>query len=526
MANKKEITSQIGDIITLNDAIEQQIEIITNEQYDLKQKNAEKTYKRFLDVEEWRKHIEWKTKKIDLYAVYTDKEGEYEVKGVKHYFNTIDSIKHCQTNLDALFKWHPLLNTFKFNVYTRKPEFNNKEYDEDTQPQEIFNFFKRNFNEWCPRQDIKETIQETLNNNEYHPIIDYFNNLVWDGVERLETFLIDYYNAKDEKLLREYFKRWMVAIVKRTYEPGTKFDNMLILSGLQGKKKTTLFEWLGTINGMKYYNDVPENLKDIRQLVYMSKGKMILCFDDFDDICDKGEIGKIKSFVTKRNVTADLKFKHEKDYPVTYALCGTTNNELILVDDNTFDERRFWIIEVHPENDLFDIPDEIKEQLYAEAVYIYKHDKDFKLWIWEQELRDAEAEYQKKFKKAAGDFKTEDILNIFNRKYLLDENGLFKDKEDFISQYNNRYNNLVNQTNEFLGIEGDNRTLQYITIIPSSWIIDLLNTNTRSTDRIVQILHVNGYLVEKRIRYWIYNKLLTCINLGNSGMKIESNLTV
>ena len=406
-----------GMTVSIDDVYDNEIEIITKEEFDEKNKVAEENFNKFKNQEEWRKYIIWKPTSIEKFAIEIDtsndlkkvkgnvvKDSQFKIYAIKHYSNNITNLEHCQANLDALFKYHPLLNKFRFDDYSKTKEFNGEKYDEDVTPEIINNFFRRNFNEWCPRADIKGTIVETIDNNKYNFLIDYFDSLVWDGVERLDTFLYKYYGSEDNQLTRAYFSRWITALVKRTYEPSSKFDSMLILASREhGKKKTTLFEWLGTINGRKLYNDVPDDLRNLNEVVYASKGKAIMLFDDFDDICDKGQLGKVKSFITQRARTAALKWQHDKDYKITYVLGGTTNSISILVDDGTFDERRFWIVEVNPSTDIFDIPDEIKDQLYAEAVYKYKNDKEQRLWIWEPELRQMEVEWQKKYKKAYED---------------------------------------------------------------------------------------------------------------------------
>ena len=514
---KGKIKFNEGEILTFQQVFDNEIEPLSQEEYDKRKTDANKLHESFINAEIWRKYIIWKSIKTEQIAVKLE-DNKYEIKEINYYSNSIKDLVHCQANLDALFRYHPLLNSFKYNKFTQKNEFNGVRYDEDKQPAEIFNFFKREFNEWCPRLDIKESIQETLNNNEYHPIIDYLNNIVWDGTERLETFLIDHYNAKDNRLNRVYFKRWMIALIKRIIVPGSKFDSMLILAGEQGKKKTSLFNWLGTINGITYYSEAPDNLKDINSLVYASIGKFIITFDDFDDICNKGELGKVKSFITTQNRTAALKWQHDKQYPITYVLAATTNQYSILVDDATFDERRFWVVEVNPSGDIFDLPEELKEQLYAEAYYLYRQDPEQRLWIWEKELKEEEIELQKQFKKAAEDPLTEKIMSIFNRKYPI-VNGKFDDYRHFMqcmTQYNPVYNKELKDSDLFnASCERDNDFIgskwEYVTNIPSSWIIELFALGKRSTDRIVQIIHTQNMCAKKMMRQNDYGVKLTHI---------------
>lgn len=507
---KNEDNIREGMVLSPGEVVENQVQIIDKEEFDRRKSVADAEFEKFLNAEEWRRHIEWKPEKKDLYAI-NEGENKYRVMAVKKYNNSLTSICHNQTNLDALFMYHPLLNSFKFNEFTQKNEFNDKRYDEDKQPAEIFNFFKRNFGEWCPRIDIKETIQETLNRNAYNPVKKYLEGLIWDGEERLETFLIDHYGAQDTKLNRTYFKRWMMALIKRIYYPGAKFDSMLILAGEQGKKKTTLFTWLGEIDGNKYWNEVPDNLSDVNSVVYATIGKFIMTFDDFDDICNKGQIGKVKSFITNVGYTAALKWQHDKDYWISYVLGASTNEFEMLVDDGAKDERRFWIVEVQPHTDIFTIPDSVKDQLFAEAYHKFMEDENQPLWIWEDDLKEEERQLQKKFKKAASDVAVEKILNIFNRKYPITD-GMFSSEDEFMKMMEKTENDIGYDE---LTYAMNDQQLQYIKVIPSAWVIKYIGKDkfNRGTNRIVQILYNQGINANKRMRYWIYDKYLTVIEV-------------
>ena len=474
------------------------IKPVTKEQYDEIVEAEEKEHNDWMNKAEWRKHILW-TYSIEQFGVMevVGTEQNFIVKNVKRYINDDKAIVRCQENLDALFKYHDVLSRFRYNKFTETKEFNGAEYDEDTTPAEIFNFFKRTFN-WCDRVDIKETIQEKLNNSHYNPVSDWLDSLQWDGIERLSSFFQTYFGAEDSLLNREYFKRWLVAAVKRVYNPGAKFDNMLVLQGNQGACKSTFFEWLGTFNNTRYVGHLPQNLKDIQQLVYTTKSAVIMLNDDFDDICDKGNIGLIKEFITKSTETTALKWQHSKQYPRKYVLGATTNSDTFLSDDKTVDERRFWIISVKGENKTFDIDEYIKEQLWAEATYIYKTNPDMRLWIWEPELIEAEKELQKRYKNAVNDPVAEKIVKIFSRKYKI-KDGEFDSKEQFFDAVN-----VIEspETDKFFDIDNDDE-YSYIKRIPTTWVAEFIGQN-RCAERIYQILYTHGFKCQLKPRDW-YN---------------------
>src|SRR5699024_698878 len=63
----------------------------------------------------------------------------------------------------------------------------------------------------------------------YHPIQEYLEHLpAWDGVPRVECLLVDYFGAEDSSYTRAVTRKTLVAAIARIYQPGTKFDSVLI----------------------------------------------------------------------------------------------------------------------------------------------------------------------------------------------------------------------------------------------------------------------------------------------------------
>lgn len=87
----------------------------------------------------------------------------------------------------------------------------------------------------------------------FHPVRDYLDSLpAWDGKERVDTLLIDYFNADDTPYVRAVTRKMLVAAVTRIYHPGTKFDSVPVLDGEQGIGKST---FLKDLCGEEYYAD-------------------------------------------------------------------------------------------------------------------------------------------------------------------------------------------------------------------------------------------------------------------------------
>ena len=80
----------------------------------------------------------------------------------------------------------------------------------------------------------------------YHPIRDYIESLpAWDGVPRVDTLFVDYLGAADTAYTRAVARKMLVAAIARVYQPGIKFDSVVVLNGPQGMGKSSFFAKLG-----------------------------------------------------------------------------------------------------------------------------------------------------------------------------------------------------------------------------------------------------------------------------------------
>lgn len=215
-----------------------------------------------------------------------------------------------------------------------------------------------------------DAILLAFKNNSIHPVKEYFNNLVWDGEERLETLLIDYFGSEDTQYIRFVMKKWLVAGVTRIYNPGTKFDYVPILSGPGGIGKSTFFKKLAKD---KWYTDSLKKIDDDKSAMEIMSGKLINEFGELSNM-KKADIDTIKAFITKVEFNARLAYdKRATRRLIQWLYCGTTNNQEFLKDKTG--NRRFWPVDVykdnHSKNVFKDLDNEV-DQIWAEAIELYK----------------------------------------------------------------------------------------------------------------------------------------------------------
>lgn len=112
-------------------------------------------------------------------------------------------------------------------------------------------YFESVYGIWSPTKFKDALLAVVSSDRVYHPIKKYFSRLKWDGKERIDTLLIDYFGVADTPYTRAVIRKTLVAAVARIFEPGKKFDSILVLNGPQGMGKSTFF----AILGMEWFSD-------------------------------------------------------------------------------------------------------------------------------------------------------------------------------------------------------------------------------------------------------------------------------
>ena len=222
----------------------------------------------------------------------------------------------------------------------------------------------------------------------YHPIRDYFDALpAWDGVPRVETLFIDYLGSPDTAYIRAIARKMMVAAVARIYEPGIKFDSVVVLNGPQGMGKSSFFAKLGG----KWFSD-SLTISDMKDKAAPEKlqGYWILELGELAGL-KKMDVETVKAFITRQ----DDKFRHSygysvEDHPRQCIIVGSTNNGDGFLRDVT-GNRRFWPVTctTNSPHRPWEV-ERVVPQLWAEAYMLYRAGE--KLFLSPEEEKQASME--------------------------------------------------------------------------------------------------------------------------------------
>lgn len=283
-------------------------------------------------------------------------------------------VKDTLTNIAAIVRNDPNLQNIVYNEFKGmvdvigplpwkqvRPGWN----DADLANAKLY--FERVYGVWSPTKFRDALLAVVSAERLYHPVKEYLNGLTWDGTERLDTLLVEYLGAEDTPYVRAVTRKTLCAAVARIYEPGIKFDSMLVLNGPQGMGKSTFYALLGR----EWFSD-SLSIADMRDKTAAEKlqGYWILEIAEMNGI-KKVDVETVKSFLSR----SDDKFRQAygtvvESHPRTNIIVGSSNADRGFLRDVT-GNRRFWPVNVtglgakHPW-ELTEV-----DQVWAEALERY-----------------------------------------------------------------------------------------------------------------------------------------------------------
>lgn len=214
-----------------------------------------------------------------------------------------------------------------------------------------------------PIEFFVTVVADYARRNAFHPVRDYLDRVqpTWDGRPRIDGWLVEYGGAEDTEFTRAVSALTLVAAVRRARQPGSKFDEMLVLEGPQGVGKSSAIEAL--MPDSQWFSDnFSFTLRD-REAIEQLAGRWIIEAPELKGM-RKSESETRKAFMSRQTDRGRLAYARTvTEVPRTCIFIGTTNDDRYLTD--TTGNRRFWPVRVRS----FDVEAirRDRDQLWAEA---------------------------------------------------------------------------------------------------------------------------------------------------------------
>lgn len=218
---------------------------------------------------------------------------------------------------------------------------------------------------------LADALSIYFENHKVNPLIEILEKLEWDGKPRVEQFLHDVMKAEDSEYIRECSRLIFAGGIHRAYEPGCKFDDMVVLIGGQSAGKSTIVRWLNIED--QFFREIKtiagkEGIEAIRG-VWIGEVAELMAMTRVK------EAEAVKAYITSQEDAYRPPYaKHVITVPRRCMFIGTTNNPQFLTDKTG--NRRFYPVKVQSyAYKMYDNEKAVKEyitQAWAEAVHLYK----------------------------------------------------------------------------------------------------------------------------------------------------------
>jgi putative DNA primase/helicase len=211
---------------------------------------------------------------------------------------------------------------------------------------------------------VEQCIYLLAHEASFHPVKSELESYVWDGKERIKSFISDIFELKETEEYQYISLAFFSQLIRRIYDPGCKADHMLLLSGPQGIGKSTFARTISIKDSWFLDTSIEVGHRDSMLAL---KGKWVVEFSELSSL-KKADVEKIKSFLSSQVDKYRPPYgRVVESHPRTCVFIGTTNEDFPLKDPTG--SRRFWPLKIERVN--LDLLRSSISQLYAEAYMRY-----------------------------------------------------------------------------------------------------------------------------------------------------------
>lgn len=284
-----------------------------------------------------------------------------------------DSIRVEQnhSNVVKLLEGHPAFEEIWMDTDRNQVMIGEKESVPGFTEMEICMHFQHNFH--MPNvkpQQIKECLMQQALKNKRSPLLTFIQRQLWDGQDRLGSWLTRLWQVEDNEYTQEVARKWFISAVARMEDPGCKLDWMLVVTGAQGIGKSSMPDVMFNGNTVALYGNSTD--KDTIMSIH---GGLCIIVDEMDSM-NKKDVTFWKTLITTKEDRVRPPYGAGlMVYPRRSVIYGTTNSKHFLQEDST-GYRRYAAIEV---NGMFNFEGFKQElpQLWAQAYAEYRDGAEF-----------------------------------------------------------------------------------------------------------------------------------------------------
>ena len=247
-----------------------------------------------------------------------------------------------------------------------------------------------------PLPKRKVFMDDVLEDRRVDPFEDWLAALPpWDNKPRIDTLLIDLFGAEDTELNRWAGRYIPIGAIQRTWDPGCKLDEIVVLVGEQRIGKSTLLRRI--LPEAAYFSDGLNFNGSARERVESLLGYVIVEASEMAGI-SRAKIDTLKAFLSRaEDGSIRLAYRRNKDVlPRRCIIVGTSNEQMVLPNDPT-GNRRFVAVKCNKGSNIEKFMDENRDQIWAEAILKVSEGAKANL-PWKGGLMEAQTKLNKEFR--------------------------------------------------------------------------------------------------------------------------------
>lgn len=369
----------------------------------------------------------------DIYKKWKKDECMY----IRNKDGVITGVDMCYNNIVNWLNAFPLTkNKIKWNNIRNVATWNDKPLTDSMMHQIIQLINKYISKDYSNLKNLRDAIIGCAVKNRYNRWVDYFNSLKYkdDGIDYIDYTIKNVLCCEEQDkyydLYYETIKIMLLASMKRIYykelynEP-VKYDTVVTLCGQNGGSgKTTFFERLYDIddNGNTYCYVVAGDSFMPKDKDFLERTHQSVCVL-LDELSMKRSIvTSVKGYITQRSDKFRQSYGYNSEDNIRgFIIVATSNNDDILKDYTTDNERRWSIIKMSEDknnyknvNKAFD--NGYRDKIWAFIKNIYDNE-EYQLYFDNEKFELLESEIQRGYKASNNDDYNTIVDDLLEREY-------------------------------------------------------------------------------------------------------------
>ena len=216
-----------------------------------------------------------------------------------------------------------------------------------------------------------------------NPVQAYVKQLQWDGLPRIDRWLLEVCHTEDLPIFRVYASKWCIGLMARLFSPGCQLHNCMLLTGPQGWGKSSVWrEWANWPGQTELYSDTRFNIRD--KDCYLQLYSALIYEDAEMAGSSNADQETRKAFITSAVDRFRPPFGRKMRTYRRHTVITMTSNEQDVLRDRT-GSRRYWVVPCSGESAGLQWLHKYRDQLLAEAYQAYQQGQQW--WLTAEESR-------------------------------------------------------------------------------------------------------------------------------------------